>query len=124
MMTSLQRRRYMPNLVLRVTQMRFFPSACADRGPVAEDDVGTVGNGRGGTSLRIRALDDRVSRPKPFFTFDLRSLLFFVDVAFARGTEWSGDSILTSGASEGRACASGTVVMSSFDELACMSCKS
>lgn len=33
--------------------MKFFPSLCADRGPVAETEVGTVGNGRGGTSLFI-----------------------------------------------------------------------
>jgi hypothetical protein len=36
--------------------MRFFPSRCAERGPVAETEVGTVGNGRGGSSLLIRHL--------------------------------------------------------------------
>jgi len=34
-------------------QMMFFPSLCADLGPVADTDGGTVGYGRGGTNLRI-----------------------------------------------------------------------
>jgi hypothetical protein len=48
---------YMANGVLRVKQIQFLPSVCADRGPVAETDVGTVGKGRGGTSLFIFRLD-------------------------------------------------------------------
>jgi hypothetical protein len=37
--------------------MKFFPSVCADRGPVADTEVGTVGNGRGGTSLFLLRFD-------------------------------------------------------------------
>lgn len=39
--------------VLLVMQMWFFPSEWAERGPVAETEVGTVGNGRGGVSFLI-----------------------------------------------------------------------
>ena len=45
---------YAPSFVFRVIQIMFLPSLCADRGPVAETDVGTVGYGRGGISLLIR----------------------------------------------------------------------
>ena len=31
--------------------MKFLPSLCDERGPVAETDVATVANGRGGTSF-------------------------------------------------------------------------
>ena len=53
MMTSLHLRIYAPSGVLRVTQIIFLPSWCAERGPVAETDVGTVGKGLGGWSLFI-----------------------------------------------------------------------
>lgn len=33
----------------------FFPSLWAERGPVADTDIGTVGNGLGGASLFIRS---------------------------------------------------------------------
>jgi hypothetical protein len=56
-MTSLHLRIYAPRGVLRVIQMRFLPSWCAERGPVAETEVGTVGNGRGGWSFLIRRLE-------------------------------------------------------------------
>lgn len=53
-MIPLHRRMYAPSFVLRVTQMRFLPSVCAERGPVAETDGGTMGNGRGGASFFLR----------------------------------------------------------------------
>jgi hypothetical protein len=39
---------------LRVIHIKFLPSLWLERGPVAETEVGTVGNGLGGTSLLIR----------------------------------------------------------------------
>ena len=54
MITFLHRLKYVARGVLRVIQMRFLPSLCADRGPVAETAAGTVGNGRAGVSLLMR----------------------------------------------------------------------
>ncbi len=53
MMRSLHRRIYAAKVVLRDMQMRFLPSLCAERGPVADTDLGTVGKGRGGASLTM-----------------------------------------------------------------------
>jgi hypothetical protein len=45
---------YAPRGVRRVMHKRFFPSVCAERGPVAETDAGTVEKGLGGVSLFLR----------------------------------------------------------------------
>jgi hypothetical protein len=54
MITFLHRLKYVARGVLRVIHMRFLPSLCADGGPVAETETGTVGNGRAGVSLLMR----------------------------------------------------------------------
>ena len=51
--TSLHRLRYAPSSVLRVTQILLLPSFLLDLGPVAFEEVGTVGYGRFGVNLMI-----------------------------------------------------------------------
>ena len=44
---------YAPRPVLREMQTKFFPSLCADGGPVADAEVGTIGHGLFGVSFLI-----------------------------------------------------------------------
>lgn len=65
-------------------QMKFFPSLWAERGPVAETDLGTVGNGRGGANFFNLCVVLTRFVAGPGASSARRFKLFVVEVAIVR----------------------------------------